>query len=110
MSFHIGQQLVCVNDAFSTNETWRWAVRTFPQVKSVYTIREIRTVDDIVGFCFCEIVNPQALFCRGGAILYREPAFHSKNFRPVKLTSIEVFERLLAPLESPGTSRRKVRT
>lgn len=95
MSFHIGQQVVCVNDRFSADPGWRRAVLRFPQLKAIYTIREIIIGEDVgqpglIGFCFYEIVNPPTL-------PHGEPAFNSKNFRPVRPTNIEVLERLLAP-------------
>ena len=93
MSFHVGQQVVCVDDRFSRRKDWRRAVRVFPKLNSIYTIREIFTEGDRVGFCFYEISNPPAHFAKG----YLEPAFNSRNFRPVKATNIEVFERLLVP-------------
>ena len=93
MSFHVGQQVVCVSDRFSSDMRWRRTVRTFPILKAVYTIREIHVEGPLTGFCFHEIVNPCTWFAAG----YGEPAFNSRNFRPVKRTSIAVFERLLAP-------------
>jgi hypothetical protein len=42
---------------------------------------------------FYELSNPCAHFSKG----YHEPAFNSRNFRPVKKTSIEIFKKLLAP-------------
>jgi hypothetical protein len=108
MSFDL--QVICVNDDFSMDECWRWAVRTFPKVNSIYTVREIRRVHDLVGFCFYEIVNPRALFTRGrNDLVYVEPAFHIKNFRPVRKTSIEVFEKLLAPADPAGAARKERR-
>jgi hypothetical protein len=94
MSFHVGQQVVCINDRFSRREVWRRAVRIYPQLNSIYTIREIFHAGGLTGFCFYEFSNPPALF--DGR--YLEPAFNSRNFRPVKKTSIEVLERLLAPV------------
>ena len=95
MSFRVGQQVVCVNDKFSDDKYWRRTVLAFPKLRSVYTVREIRDAGDLVGFCFCEIKNPIALFTGG----YFEPAFNVKNFRPVKKTSIEILEKLLAPTD-----------
>ena len=95
MSFHVGQQVVCVNDKFSSNQRWRQTVCTFPVRNTIYTIREIHVEAPLTGFCFHEIVNPRTWFAAG----YGEPAFNSRNFRPVKRTSIDVFERLLAPTE-----------
>lgn len=93
MSFDIGQQVVCVNDRFSRDMRWRRTVHKFPILNSIYTIREIHVEGRLVGFCFHEILNPCTWFAAG----YGEPAFNSRNFRPVKSTSIEVFERLLVP-------------
>ena len=93
MSFHIGQQVVCVSDQFSSDIRWRRTVQLFPVRRAIYTIREIHVEGPLMGFCFYEIVNPCTWFAAG----YGEPAFNSRNFRPVKKTNIEVFERLLAP-------------
>ena len=95
MTFHVGQQVVCVNGQFSPRPYWRSTVRTFPQLHSIYTIRDICTAGDLVGLYFHEILNPRAWF----GPEFVEPAFNSRNFRPVKRTSIEVFERLLAPTD-----------
>jgi len=93
MSFHVGQQVVCVNDRFSRDMRWRQTVRNFPILNSIYTIREIYVEGPLVGFCFQEILNPCTWFAAG----FGEPAFNSRNFRPVKTTSIEVFKKLLLP-------------
>lgn len=93
MSFHVGQRVVCVSDKFSCDTRWRRTVRIFPVLNGIYTIREIHVEGPLIGFCFYQIVNPRSLFAAG----YGEPAFNSRNFRPVKATSIEVFERLLVP-------------
>lgn len=98
MSFHVGQQVVCVDDNFSKREEWRRAVRVFPRLHSIYTIRQIVDEDDLIGFCFYEIRNPRAYFGKD----FLEPAFNSRNFRPVRQTSIEVFERLLVPNDLVG--------
>ena len=95
VSFHLGQQVVCISDRFSQCKYWRNAVRTFPKLHGIYTIREIHRSGDLIGFCFHEFSNPRAEFSRG----YLEPAFNSRNFRPVKRTSIDVFEKLLAPAD-----------
>ncbi len=84
MSFHVGQQVVCVSERFSDEEHWRASVRTFPKLHAVYTIREIIVGDVLVGFCFHEFSNPRAHFRNG----FHEPAFNSRNFRPVRKTSI----------------------
>lgn len=95
MSFHVGQQVVCINDVFSPCEYWRAAVSAFPKLHGIYTIRHMRKAHGLLGLCFYEIVSAPADFSEG----FVEPAFNSKNFRPVKPTSIAVFERLLAPVD-----------
>jgi hypothetical protein len=100
--FHPGQQVVCVNEQFSPRPYWRAAVRTFPRLDAVYTIRAICAELGLVGFYFDEIVNPCAWF--NGE--FAEPAFNSKNFRPVRKTSIALFERLLAPVDAARTRER----
>ncbi len=102
MSFHIGQQVVCINDEFSPDPHWRRTVRTFPFLHGIYTIREIHVEPPLVGFCFYEFGNPRSWFGIG----YAEPAFNCRNFRPVKKTNIEAFEKLLAPVD--GTPRKLV--
>jgi hypothetical protein len=100
MSFHIGQQVVCVSDRFSCNPYWRSAVRTFPKLKAIYTIRDIvegyGVQQGLIGFYLYEIVNPPARLAGDDETVLSEPAFDSRHFRPVKPTGIEVFERLLA--------------
>jgi hypothetical protein len=91
MSFHVGQQVVCVNDAFSSCSYWRAAVSALPRLHGIYTIRHMREAHGLLGLCFYEIVSPPKEFTEG----FVEPAFNSKNFRPVKPTSISVFEKLL---------------
>jgi|RhiMethySRZTD1v2_1073278.scaffolds.fasta_scaffold2193823_2 hypothetical protein len=98
MSFHIGQQVVCVNDRFSRDMRWRRTVRNFPILKGIYTIREIHVAGPLTGFCFHEIANPCTWFAAG----FGEPAFNSRNFRPVKTTSIAVFKKLLVPTNAKG--------
>jgi hypothetical protein len=102
MSFHVGQQVVCVNDRFSRDMRWRQTVRNFPILNSIYTIREIHVEGALVGFCFHEILNP----CRWFAAGFGEPAFNSRNFRPVRTTNIEVFKQMLVPT---NTKVRKFR-
>ena len=106
MSFHVGQQILCVNDQFSRCPYWRRAVQTFPIINSIYTIREIREgygdQFGLIGFCFYEFINPQTHFARGEV----EPAFISKHFRPVRKTSIELFKKMLVPFASVGAPRK----
>jgi hypothetical protein len=52
MSLHVGQQVVCINDVFSPCPYWRRAVRAWPKLGVVYTIRNMREVQELVGLCF----------------------------------------------------------
>jgi len=101
MSLHVGQQVVCVNDGFSPCPYWRRAVSALPKLGMVYTVRHIREAHGLIGLCFFEIESTHAHFSEG----YVEPAFNSKNFRPVRRTSIAVFEEILqvapAPADAP---------
>jgi hypothetical protein len=99
MSFYVGQQVVCINDTFSACAYWRAAVSAFPRLHSIYTIRSMREAHGLLGLCFYEIVSEPREFSEG----FVEPAFNSKNFRPVKLTSIAVFEKLLASADLAET-------
>ena len=95
MSLHVGQQVVCINDVFAPCPYWRAAVSAFPKLNGIYTIRHMREAHGLIGLCFYEIVSPLAEFSEG----FVEPAFNSRNFRPVKPTSIAVFKKLLAPTD-----------
>jgi hypothetical protein len=101
MSFDVGQLVVCINDVFSPCQYWRSSVTAFPKLNGIYTIRSVREAQDLIGLCFHEIVSPPRQFAEG----FVEPAFNSKNFRPVKKTSIEVFERLLRPADPPTSEQ-----
>jgi hypothetical protein len=95
MTLYIGQRVVCVCVDFSREPVWRRAIRVFPKLNGIYTIRSIREVGPLVGLCFHEMVHAPAHFAEG----FVEPAFDSRRFRPLRNTSIEVFRTLLAPLE-----------
>lgn len=90
--FHIGQQVVCVDDRFADRPDWRRAIHTLPRLYGIYTIREIVREGRVTGFCFEEIVHGPARF--GDCLL--EPAFNSANFRPLATSNIEAFKRMLA--------------
>jgi hypothetical protein len=99
MDFSVGQRVVCVDVNFSHEPLWRSCVRAFPRRGSIYTIRNIRAVDDLVGVCLHEIVNSWAYFAEG----YVEAAFHSRKFRPVRATNIDVLRALLT--SAPASPR-----
>jgi hypothetical protein len=65
MSLHIGQQVVCINDVFSPCPYWRRAVRAWPKLGMVYTIRDMREVQGILGLCFFRNRQRPRAFSRG---------------------------------------------
>ena len=52
MSFYVGQRVVCVDVNFSHEPLWRSCVCVFPRLNSIYTIRAMRCVNDLIGLCF----------------------------------------------------------
>ena len=62
MPFGIGQRVVCVDENFSHEPLWRSCVNAFPGLNSIYLICDRRTVHELVGLCFHEIVNASADF------------------------------------------------
>jgi len=62
MPFGIGQRVVCVDENFSHEPLWRSCVDALPRLNSIYLIRDMRTVHELVGLCFHEIVNASADF------------------------------------------------
>jgi len=91
MHFDIGQRVVPVDVNFSHEPLWRSCVDALPRLNSIYLIRDMRTVHELVGLCFHEIVNASADFAEG----YVEAAFDSRRFRPVRSTNVEIFQALL---------------
>jgi hypothetical protein len=96
MSFYVGQRVVCVDVNFSHEPLWRSCVCVFPRLNSIYTIRAMRCVNDLIGLCLSEIVNSYEYFIEG----YAEAAFDSRRFRPVRTTSIDQFTKLVRPVIS----------
>jgi hypothetical protein len=94
MDFHIGQHVICICDQWSPEPAWRAAVRAFPKLGGIYTIRDICDREGLIGLMFEEMRHEPAWFCVGLV----EPAFNAKRFRPVRKSNIEVFKKLLEPL------------
>ena len=85
--------MVCIGDKFSNEPTWRAAIHTYPKLHGIYTIRDICNREGLIGLMFEEIWHPPALFCMG----WVEPAFHIRNFRPVRKSNIDIFKKMLVP-------------
>lgn len=94
MSFHVGQQVVCVDDT-----GWRvWRELSRPVKGRIYTIRALSlpclcTDPNELGLLLEEIVNPTRLCLCGPT----EDAFFSRRFRPVRKTDISIFTAMLNP-------------
>lgn len=80
MSFHIGQKVVCIFDAWS-----RPYGEDVPQKDQIYTIRDIihDSKIDQIGFRLHEIRNIPHPFTRSGKEVIEESAFNSHGFRPL---------------------------
>ena len=94
-NFHVGQKVVCIDQHRpSAAASWiaQGIVPTYPAKGCVYTIRAIvfHSYTGAALLLLEEVVNvvPAGML---------EPGFDAKHFRPVKTTSIEIFERLLVP-------------
>jgi hypothetical protein len=93
-NFHVGQQVVCVDDAYR-DLGWR-NVPNRPVKGRVYTVREVLLYEYFdfgakPALRLHEIINPEFDWIEGRC----EIAFGFARFRPVRKTSIEVFERML---------------
>lgn len=100
MPFHVGQKVVCV-DVSERPHARPWAGQYRPVLGCVYTVRGwVQAIwdDDPPGIVLEEIINPTS------PITGREPYFNPARFRPVKTTSIEIFQKMLVP-----SLREKVR-
>lgn len=91
MSFHVGQQVVCVNA--SGLEKHFYPRTRLPVERTIYTVRELLAIKDKPLLRLIEIVNHEYDFESG----VFEPAFHVSRFRPVveKKTDISIFTALL---------------
>jgi hypothetical protein len=97
--FEVGQVVVCVN-AEGLEDHAR--IGRVPVEGGVYTVRAVEIRDGEVALTLAEIVN-QVLEWPGGNV--GEVAFLASRFRPAKRTSLEDFEKLLAP--APAIRTRK---
>lgn len=93
----IGQMVVCVDGDFRGVHPLDKTLCQFPARGRIYTIRGFLVrPDDGLGLLLEEIVNPADYYSDG----YGEPAFFAYRFRPVKETNIEIFRKLVAPIDS----------
>lgn len=99
--FRVGQKVVCVNAAFcvpcGNNPQWR----RYPDLNEILTVTQTGIYD---GHAFAGKTTQKLQFAEIGGIA---PWFAAARFRPLveRRTSIEVFERLLAPTSPRVTER-----
>ena len=95
MNFHVGQKVVCVDDTFTHTPLYIGTQR--PTAGATYTIRYVgasaQPSRDGVVVLLEEIVNPIRHYGNGPY----EPGWHRGRFRPLVITNIDVFTKMLAP-------------
>lgn len=94
IEFQIGKQVVCLKDGWFNKNARCFKGCIWPVKDGVYTIRDIRKdSEDSASFLFEEIRNPTLTLKEG----MTEIRFVTRNFRPVKDTSIDDFTAMLSP-------------
>lgn len=90
MAFRVGMKVVCIR---TMPVGWRIAGGSYPEERSVYTIRSILPYNDTTLLRFFEIDNSRLKASDG----FVEPGFNSKYFRPVveRKTDISIFTAML---------------
>lgn len=100
-NFRVGQKVVCVN-ASGLGPSVGFGDEIMPKEGEMYTIREIGiTLLGRPGCLLEEIVN-QARRYDDDMPERVEPMFLVYRFRPVRITNIDVFLKLLEPTHSDG--------
>jgi len=103
-NFHVGQVVVCVNGG---NWSPDFMQLRRPKADGVYTIREIYLgAENAPSVLLGEIVNETREHMTVDGIGRTEPGFRSSRFRPAETTSIDTFNRLLAPAGKQECDRR----
>lgn len=95
--FHVGQQVVCIDDSqWRRDVVARWGI-ALPSKGSVYTVCEILIGPSSGEPCIRleEIVNPLCDFAEGRG----EAMFKARYFRPVRKTDISIFTAMLNPVK-----------
>jgi hypothetical protein len=98
--FHVGQRVVCVANVIEDTDDYAQG-ETVPVVGQVYTIRSIEDYPDGPSATLEEIVNrPLEYELFDGSCDVGECDFPIYNFRPVKTTNIDVFLKMLEPVDA----------
>ena len=105
MSFHVGQHVVCIWDAWGRSHP-KLAGVVWPVKGQVYTVREIRLIEsrEVTGLAlwFMEISNPVVKFKNVAEPM--EVGFAARRFRPLNESRLDIFRAHLAP--SPKQKER----
>lgn len=95
MEFHVGQEVVCVDDT-----EFRHKAPNRPVKNCHYTIREtwLCPIDGEAGVYLQEIVNkPCRVVCDGGKMAIREPGWLATRFRPINPELTAIFREMCVP-------------
>lgn len=85
----VGDKVVCINDTF---DAIRRENLNLPVKDEIYTVREVRTsTEKPLNLLLEEVVN----IARQWKDFFGEPSFDISRFRPLKESSIEIFQKLL---------------
>lgn len=92
--FHIGQQVVCVDDKFEPKA--RTVFDALPVRSRIYHVRNVYVslVTGSPAINLDEIVGAPARTCPT-----RECGFFAARFRPVRKTNIDIFTAMLTPVK-----------
>ncbi len=95
--YAVGQVVVCVDNSGIQGNSDNGAVVNTPIEGGIYTVRQIRPADERLGagLILAELINPVVTWPDGRR---GEVAFHARRFRPAVETSLDVFEKMLAPM------------
>lgn len=94
--FHVGQFVVCVDGCFLPGRGYGDEV--LPKKGTVYCIRRLGNGGDIPVLLLEEILNPVREYTiEDGTTRMMEPGFGLSRFRPIKETSLDVFDIVREP-------------
>jgi hypothetical protein len=102
--FEVGQKVVCV-DASRMGSPFDWSANgDVPKEGAVYTVVRVGPSpvpqnDGVIVVWLAEIKH----FCRRSGVDYWDCGYSAKRFRPVKTTSIDVFQKILIDASNKQT-------
>lgn len=91
MAFHVGQKVCCVNDESRPGKRWYGGEK--PVLGCIYTVTRLYTLMGEPALWLAEIARGPVAIAEHGP----DVGYSVWRFRPVKTTSIEVFQQMLSP-------------